>query len=398
MKLESGGLREVGGRRPDGAPRGKAALLLNGGGISAAAWEVGCLAALDQVFGQGFCSRYFDIHVGVSAGAVVAALAANGVLPSTLRHELLNERDGGFNFRRADVYRIDYRRAIAKGWEAMRRFVSILGSYRREGMDFSIFDLIDVAQELLPSGLFSLVPLQHYIQTTFAREGLADEFDALQRELYLPAIDLDRGERVVFGEAHERGLRISEAVAASCAIPAFFRPFKIRERSFIDGCMGGHCHVDVAVDHGASLLVVVNPLVPTHCEPGRSDLPLASSGAPCTVADLGISFVSDQAIRILSRERLEVALGLCRSRRPDVEILLIEPSRTDPLLFLNGPMSFQARSRILQHGYETTLAELAEKRVEYGELFARHGTAPPSPRAELDDAGDAETPLQLATA
>jgi NTE family protein len=397
MGPEDGGLRGGGARRTEGAPRGKAALLLNGGGISAAAWEVGCLAAIDQVFGQGFCSRYFDIHIGVSAGAVIAALAANGVLPSTLRTELLNEREGGFNFKRADIYRIDYRRAVAKGWEAMRRFVSILGSYRREGMDFSIFDLVDVAQELLPSGLFSLVPLQHYLQTTFAREGLSDDFDGLQRELYLPAIDLDRGERVVFGEAHERGPRISEAVAASCAIPAFFRPFKIGDRSFIDGCMGGHCHLDVAVEHGASLLVVVNPLVPIHCEPGRSNLPLASNGAPCTVADLGISFVSDQAIRILSRERLEVALGLCRSKRPDVEILLIEPSRTDPLLFLNGPMSFQARSRILQHGYEQALADLTENRNAYAALFARHGPPPSSADACVEPCVEVASP-QLATA
>ena len=397
MRVEDLGLRREAGPDPSGG-RGKAALLLNGGGISAAAWEVGCLAAIDQVFGQGFCSRYFDIHIGVSAGAVIAALAANGVLPSTLRHELLNEREGGFNFKRGDVYRIDYRRAAAKGWEAMRRFVSILASYRREGMDFSIFDLVDVAQELLPSGLFSLVPLQHYLQTTFAREGLSDAFDRLQRELYLPAIDLDRGERVVFGEAHERNVRISEAVAASCAIPAFFRPFQIGQRSFVDGCMGGHCHLDVAVEHGASLLVVVNPLVPIHCERGRSDLPLASTGEPCTVADLGISFVSDQAIRILSRERLEGALTLLRRTRPDVDLLVLEPSRTDPLLFLNGPMSFQARSRILLHGYEQTLADLTENRAAYAALFARHG--PPEPPADdgHGDAFEADSPRERATA
>jgi predicted acylesterase/phospholipase RssA len=392
MKTEKGGDPRPGGAAAGVGGRGKAALLLNGGGISAAAWEVGCLAALDQVFGQGFCSRYFDIHVGVSAGAVIAALAANGVLPSTLRHEILNDREGSFNFKRTDVYRIDYRHAVSKGWEALRRFLGVLGSYRRERMDFSIFDLIDVAQELLPSGLFSLAPLQEYLQATFTREGLSDEFDALQRELYVPAIDLDRGERVVFGDEGERDVRISQAVTASCAIPAFFRPYRIGARSFIDGCMGGHCHIDVAVERGATLLVVVNPLVPIHCEPERSNLPSASTGVPCTVADLGISFVGDQAVRILSRERLGLALDLCRRARPDVEILLIEPSRTDPLLFLNGPMSFQARARILQHGYETTLAELAGDATRYAELFARHGD--PALAGERPGAG----PLRLATA
>jgi predicted acylesterase/phospholipase RssA len=369
------GPRPETGRPPGERGSGKAALLLNGGGISAAAWEVGCLAALDQVFGPGFCSRSFDIHIGVSAGAVIAALTANGVLPSTLRHEIVNDRDGGFNFKRTDIYRLDYRHAVAKGWEAMRRFVGVLGSYRREGIEFSIFDLIDVAQELLPSGVFSLAPLQEYLEATLGREGLSDRFHDLQRELYVPAIDLDRGERVVFGEAGERDVRISEAVTASCAIPAFFRPYRIGTRSFIDGCMGGHCHVDVAVEHGATLLVVVNPLVPIRCEPERPHL-ASATGGPCTVAELGISFVGDQAVRILSRERLGLAIDLCRRARPDVDVVLIEPSRTDPLLFLNGPMSFQARNRILQHGYETTLAELSERRLHYGELFSRHGAPP----------------------
>lgn len=368
--------------------------MLNGGGISAAAWEVGCLAALDRSFGTGFCSRYFDIHVGVSAGAVIAGLAANGVLPATLRREILNERDGSFNFKRTDVYRIDYRGAVSKGFEVLRRFVATIGAYRREGIDFSIFDLIDVAQELLPSGLFSLVPFQEYLESTFAREGLSDDFALLQRELYVPAIDLDRGERVVFGEPGERELRISQAIAASCAIPAFFQPFRIGSRSFIDGCMGGQCHVDVAVRHGADLLVVINPLVPMHCEPERPSLASASTGQSCTVADLGISFVGDQAARIVSRERLALALDLCRRVHPEVEVLLIEPSRTDPLLFLNGPMSFQARARILQHGYETTLADLRDNAAAYRELFARHGTLPlhredsgpvaePHPRASI---------------
>ncbi len=358
------------------APR--AALLLNGGGISAAAWELGCLAALDETFGAGFCSHFFDIHIGVSAGAVVAALAANGVRPATVRRDILNDRDGAFNLKRTNVYRIDTWRALGKGWDAMRQLARILHGYRREGIEFSIFDLVDVVQELLPSGIFSLTPLQKHLARTFAAEGCPDRFADLGRELYIPAIDLDRGERVVFGEKGQRDVLVSEAIAASCAIPAFFRPYRIGARSFIDGCMGGHCHVDLAIRHGATLLVVVNPLVPIRCEPDRSTLPSATNGQPCGVADLGISFVGDQAFRILSRERLVTALELCRRARPEVDILLIEPSRDEPLLFLNGPLSFRARGRILEHGYETTLRDLEAHENAYRELFSRHGT-PPAP-------------------
>lgn len=371
------------------AGAGRKALLLNGGGISAAAWELGCLAALDEAFGEGFCARFFDIHIGVSAGAVVAALAANGILPGRVRRDILNDRDGAFNLRRTNVYRIDTWRALGKGWEAMRQLARILHGYRREGIEFSIFDLVDVVQELLPSGIFSLAPLQKHLSRAFAAEGCSDRFDDIERELYIPAIDLDRGERVVFGEEGERDVLVSEAIAASCAIPAFFRPYRIGARSFVDGCMGGHCHVDLAIRRGATLLVVVNPLVPIRCEPDRSTLPSATSGEPCGVADLGISFVGDQAFRILSRERLVTALELCRRSRPEVDILLIEPSRHEPLLFLNGPLSFRARGRILQHGYETTLRDLEAHEQAYAELFSRHAQGP----AALGRAAAASEPV-----
>lgn len=366
-------IRLPGKQTPTPPSPGKVALLLNGGGISAAAYEIGCLAALDRTFGAGFCARTFDMYVGVSAGAVVATLAANAVSAETVRRDILRDRDSAFNFQRSDIYGVDYGGTISKCWSALRRLTSVLYSYRRDGVDFSVFDLIDVMQELLPSGLFSLEPFERFLAESLRQEELCNVFEDLRGELYIPAIDLDRGCRVVFGEPGERDVRVSQAITASCAIPAFFRPYRIGDRSFIDGAMGGHCHLDVAVEHGATLLFVVNPLVPIDMGDDQAQIPALAKEGAVNVADMGITFVGDQAVRILGRDRLEASLRLVATARPDVQVILIEPSRDEPLLFVHSPMSFEGRPRILQYAYDSTLRDLE-----------KHG---PAIRALLGDRG-----------
>src|SRR3989442_12916766 len=67
--------------RPQGgaAPaRKKICLSLSGGGLSGAFYEIGCLAGLDGFLGFDFSSTRFDIYIGVSAGATISALLAQG--------------------------------------------------------------------------------------------------------------------------------------------------------------------------------------------------------------------------------------------------------------------------------------------------------------------------------
>ena len=48
--------------------RSKTALVLTGGGIMGAAYEIGALSALDRLFTRGFSTRRFDLYLGISAG------------------------------------------------------------------------------------------------------------------------------------------------------------------------------------------------------------------------------------------------------------------------------------------------------------------------------------------
>jgi predicted acylesterase/phospholipase RssA len=57
-------------------PRGKTALVLAGGGLTGAVYEIGALRAIQDLL-VGRTVNDFDMYVGTSAGALVTALLAN---------------------------------------------------------------------------------------------------------------------------------------------------------------------------------------------------------------------------------------------------------------------------------------------------------------------------------
>src|SRR5271169_4233682 len=67
-------------RRPR---RSKTALVLGGGGFTGGVYEIGALRALDLLSVNSSVNN-FDVYVGTSAGAFIAALCANGVTPEEM--------------------------------------------------------------------------------------------------------------------------------------------------------------------------------------------------------------------------------------------------------------------------------------------------------------------------
>jgi len=90
---------------------------------------------------------------------------------------------------------------------------------------------------------------------------VSNNFHELARPLLIPAIDLDWAQRVVFGQGAFRDVPISHAIAASSAIPGFFEPYRIAGRDYVDGGRRTHGPADLAVEHDADLIVVINPAV-----------------------------------------------------------------------------------------------------------------------------------------
>jgi hypothetical protein len=110
--------------RGDGTPstgRRKICLSLSGGGLSGAFYEIGCLAALDDFLGFDFSSTGFDIYIGVSAGASVAAVLAKGIPARKVYWGLLTDADPALQFRRGDMYDVNR-------WAILRSFLKITWS------------------------------------------------------------------------------------------------------------------------------------------------------------------------------------------------------------------------------------------------------------------------------
>ena len=339
------------------------ALALAGGGVIGGMYEVGVLAALEESL-EGFGANDFDIYIGVSSGSVVASLMANGVRPNALYAILDQGLPDPMNFERSAVYDSrSFRRAA-------RRFGQLLwaiGKNALTGWRSSVPDMLSAAQRELPAGFFSLEQLEAYMRRTFEAKGLSNDFRALPRTLLVPAVDLDRAERVVFGRGPLAEVPISQAIAASSAIPGFFEPYTIHGRDYVDGGVGYAAHADLAIEMGAELVVVVNPLVPVVEQREIPRRPLK---------DRGLYTILEQTSRIASQNLLELGLRDLQAKHPRVEIFLLQPEAKESPLF--GPsMGFEASRAALRFGYRSTKKWLEEQGVAFIRRFQLPAASPP---------------------
>jgi predicted acylesterase/phospholipase RssA len=336
----------------------KRALVLAGGGVIGGMYEVGALAALDEAL-PGFRANDFDLYVGSSAGSVVATLMANGVRPLDLYHILDESRDDPLNFHSGSVY---HRGAIADAGRSFLRLVWAVGKNLATNFRLDWPDILARSRPDMPAGFFSVRQLEEYLRRAFVARGIANDFHACLRPLLIPAMDLDRAERVVFGIGALADTPVSEAIAASSAIPGFFEPFRIGERDFIDGDVGHTGHADLAVQAGAGVVVVVNPLVPLRTE-----------GRAAALRGQGLYGILEQVGRINSQSLLELGLRELALSHPGVEIHLVQPPALDTPLF--GPsMGFEASRQALRFGHDSVGKWLEG---EGAILRKRFGAVPP---------------------
>jgi predicted acylesterase/phospholipase RssA len=327
-------------------------LALAGGGVIGGMYEVGVLAALEEL---GESRRDFDVYVGCSAGAVVASVLANGVRASELYRIIDQDLTDPLNFGRSAVYSSSaFRRAAAQ----LLRFIWAVSKNAATGLRTSVPDMLARAERDFPAGFFSLAQLEEYMRGTLAARGLTNSFEVLRRPLLIPAIDLDRAERVVFGRVPLADVPISHAVAASSAIPGFFEPFSIGGRDYVDGGVGFCGHADLAAEAGADVVVVVNPLVPTQ----------SANGGP-GLRRRGLYLIMEQANRIYSQNLLQHNLAAMAARHPRTQFFLIQPPRIGTPLF--GPsMGFEASRAALRYGYASAREWLGTRGVDLARRLA----------------------------
>ena len=361
-------------RSRSGKRKAKVALVCAGGGVTGAVYEIGCLRALDELLGRSVLD--LDLYVGISGGAFVASILAAGVSPREMYDEATKRTHTPLGVSAAPLYRLgtlEFLRRSSRAPGVLSR--ALVTSLTGEGRNLS--DLAWSVFELLPPGLMDTGGLQEYLHRLFLSRLGSDSFRDLPRELNVVAVDLDNGEAVAFGRDRWRDVPVSKAVQASAAMPGLYRPVRIGGRDYIDGGVKKTAHINLAIQSGADLVICINPIVPYLND---------TAGGPLRghLSNRGVTWVLDQAMRIMLHGRMQYGLERYRREHPEVDILLIEPTRDDVRMFGYNIMRYSARRVVAEHGYRTTLAYFRRHAGRYQRLFAKHGIAMADPRRVPD--------------
>ncbi|MFQ5666654.1 MAG: patatin-like phospholipase family protein [Candidatus Binatia bacterium] len=418
----------------------KVALVLAGGAVTGGAFKLGGLKALDD-FLVNKKTTEFDTYVGLSAGAVLAAPLAAGVSPAEMLKSLEGKSSRFTRFGPRDVYSPALREFITcpaqfaldvltflpgtvadllrQMPQLARKLQEPLGKTWHEPGVARLQELLEpigealaqrrsfpFAVDYLPSGFFDNSSIERYLRRNFRRAGIPNDFRNLyrstKRELYIGAMNLDTAERVVFGHDEDTSATVSEAVQASTALPGFYKPARIRGVDYVDGGVRRTANIDVAIEHGADLVICYNPF-----RPFSNRVRLApkdgtdQGGGGRLLAETGILTVVNQVFRTLLHSRLQYGL---RQYQEDPnfrgDIVVIEPKETDLRVFQLSAMAYWERLRAARYGYISVTESIQQnydliKQIlgNYSILMTRKQTRAGVERIRDEDTEDASDVL-----
>ena len=333
--------------------------------MTGAVYEIGALRAIDDLLVDRSVTD-FDIYVGTSAGAIVAAFLANGFSPETMFQVIAGQHPEVPPIKRKYIFNFNQREFIRRGLGLPAKLLGTAVEYIRDWQNATLVDAMWTLTDALPSGFYDGMALDKYMRLALGAYGRTNRFTDLERELYIIATSLDTGERAVFGTDVNSDVPISLAVAASSALPMIYKPVCIGAAEYIDGSMRGNASLDIAIEHGATLIVCVNPLVPYDNTHRDGPIPVAFSKR-------GFSAIAAQVSRITQHSGLRYQIKQLRRQHPAVDIILVEPRSDDRMLAFGNIMRYSERLEIARHGFESVTLDLAEVYHTYRETLARHG-------------------------
>lgn len=346
--------------------RSKVALVLAGGGITGAVYEVGALRAINNIL-RDLTVNDFDTYVGTSAGALICALIANGFSPEEIIQTLDNRHPeiGGVNVR--DIFRADVAEYLRSLLNIPRALWRLGAASLKHPLNIALSDIVWELARVLPAGLYDSEALERYVRRILEMPGRCNRFDFLHKELFIVATELDTGARAVFGQGGKGIVPISRAVAASSAIPVIYRPVRIFGKDYVDGGLHGTASLDLAIEAGAKLVICINSMVPLNAERVFPNQHYMRSH--------GIQAIVNQTVRTLLHSTLRYHIKNLKAKYPDVDIILIQPEWDDERMFSHYPMHFGSRLALAEHGFSTVTNGLMQRLDYYQQILDRHGIA-----------------------
>ncbi|MBI5118207.1 patatin-like phospholipase family protein [Candidatus Poribacteria bacterium] len=328
--------------------RGKTALVLEGGGVLGGFIEFGAVRAL-----YDFGIRDFDMYVGISAGAFVSACAANKI-----PFRMMLERR---SLEWARIYYPNVSELVSKTASFLPNLcLGLKKLWNEPNKDIPLF-----LSSFFVTGMLSAKRVRGFLENVLEDAQGTNSFSELRergKELYIIATDLDTTERRAFGEVGDMEVPISQAVEASIALPLTYSPVKIDDRFYVDGAICNAANFDIVIEHGADLIVCVNPLVPFINR---------KRGLVSSLGPLGIL---EQSYRSMLHQIILRKIERYKAENPKVTIILIEPDPQDPTMFHN-PLNASRKlmDLALVHGYRSTRKVIESQFDFIQRSFLYHG-------------------------
>ena len=311
-------------------------LVLGAGGVLGGAWLTGALHAIASETGWDPGSA--EYLVGTSAGAMVGALLACGVPPWFMVAHSAGEEIAGLRDARGGAASTADRSA---GFSfRLHRGVPALGpgSWRLGAASLARpyrHSPAALVAGWLPDGPFSTEPLKETVRRA------CDEPWAPHPNYWAIAVDYRTGGRVALGAPEGPPAELPDAVAASCAIPGFFRSVEIDGRRYVDGGVHSASNLDVLEDRHLDLVIALNPMSSLH------------AGSPRTLGERAAFAIRQASGRRLGGEAR-------RLREAGSEVVLIQPTVHDLDAMGSNLMSRGRRHEVIETAVQSVTLHLRE--------------------------------------
>jgi NTE family protein len=342
---------------------GLTALCCAGGGITGIYFEMGALKCLDDCLSPRGAVNRFDLYFGISAGAVVTSLIANGYSMDELMASIAGHPGGRIPpmslslFRLAHLNVRDLARRLGSGIR------DIVGALRRAfwgqvplSFESLVLDYSDLLGPPLKADQFEAT-----LRRLFQAPGATNDFRKLPRPLFIGTTDQDLRAPVLFGDPGYDDIPISQAVQASVSLNPAFSSTLIRGRYYEDGAVTRTTNFPLAIQKGARLLFVLDPFVPyVSKDPGYA-------------RQRGLFYNADQNIRTMSYTRFEQVRNYTLRRRPEVRSYTFLPANTQRRLLSVNPMDHRPFLPIWRGAYLSTLQRLTLLRHQLVADLDPHG-------------------------
>ncbi len=299
------------------AAQSKRALVLGCGGVVGAAWTTAVLAELERAL--AWDAREAQVLIGTSAGALVAGLLGAGVSVARLVKSQRGELD-------------DACWDHARDWGGALPPVPALRFTAPKLWTAAAKGRVSVATALtgmLPEGRAGFASFERL----FARVLPARDW-VPHPGTWIMVAEVATGRRVALGRAEAPRASITAAVSASYAVPGWYTPIRIGDKTYVDGGVVSPTSADLLIGSDVTEAVVLAPMAARE--------PAVGSARRNPFAEA----LRMHMTRIVDRE-------VSALQAAGIRVIRIDPSNEDIAVFGTNLMDPRRRARVFETATRT---------------------------------------------